>query len=402
MTTATDLETWKHVAASPDLLEAAAATDPTRVASVTRLRQHHPATHVAAALLLTQARCKAQVKFPNDASRLLADPSGVEQASSMAVAHYKAQRFKKAGILCVADLCCGIGGDAMALTRLGLEVLAVDRDPLRAWMTAQNAGCESRVADVQDLLTDQAPWLTPASGPWALHLDPARRNDAGRRLKLADYLPPPATVCRLLESHPDATVKLSPAVDLDELATALPPGELEFISEAGHLVQALLHTGRLQAHAINGKPPHTATLLTGQAVHTLCGQAQAPERLPLSKPLQYLFTVDPAVERAQLIHLLGLPALHPRLGLLTANELPPSPWLTAFELIETLPLRPKKLKAWLSRHDAGLIEVKTRGKAVDPDLLQTQLRGHGKTPYTLFAMRFDQRRVVFITRRLTS
>ncbi|OLT16508.1 hypothetical protein BJF78_13855 [Pseudonocardia sp. CNS-139] len=51
---------------------------------------------------------------------------GLEQSSAEVVARHTARRY--AGAATVADLCCGIGGDLLALAA-GSAVVAVDRDP---------------------------------------------------------------------------------------------------------------------------------------------------------------------------------------------------------------------------------------------------------------------------------
>lgn len=404
------LATWQAVADDADLLRLAAACEPSDVASVSRLRKSYPVDQVAVALELTKARRKATTKFPAAAAGLFADVPGVEQATSLTAATHKANRFVSgplagAGVI---DLCCGVGGDAMGFVAAGLNVTAIDRDPVRAWMASHNARCASRVADAQSLLDESVPTGT------ALHLDPARRTGAGRVFRLADHLPAPATIAALLARFPDAAVKLSPAVNLAELdeelisklpdtkvpgaklpGSTLPGAEIEFISEAGRLVQSVLWTGRLR-----GDHPRTATLLVQGQTHTLTGP---PDEPGFGFPGQYLYSVDAAAERAGLLHRFGLPAIHPRLGLLTADDILDNPWLTGFELLAELPYsakNPKKIKAWLSDHDAGVVEIKTRGKAVDPDPLQRALRGNGSTPYTLFVLRFDQRLSCLITRRL--
>ena len=59
----------------------------------------------------------------------------------------------------------------MALAKVA-SVEAVDRDPLRCWMTARNAGCRTLDQDVTDIALDDR----------FLHIDPARRDEAsGRR-----------------------------------------------------------------------------------------------------------------------------------------------------------------------------------------------------------------------------
>ena len=96
---------------------------------------------------------------------------------------------------------------------------------------------------------------------------------------------------------------------------------------------------------------------------------------------------------------LAAPAIHPKLGLLSADEPIDSPWLTAFELQAHMPWREKRVRQWLRAHDAGLVEVKTRGRAVDPDPLQKRLRGRGNTSFTVFVLRWDRQRIAMIARR---
>ena len=172
-------------------------------------------------------------------------------------------------------------------------------------------------------------------------------------------------------------------------------GELEDISDHGRLVQAVLWCGRF------ANEERAATLIDDTAIHRIRGAPSSPR---FTKAGRYLYTFDASVERAgligQLSTMLDAPAIHPKLGLLTSEQVIDSPWVTGFELIERLPWRPKRVKQWLSAHDGGLVEVKTRGKACDPDSEQRRLRGNGATPYTVFILRFDTKVEALITRRL--
>ena len=60
----------------------------------------------------------------------------LEQASSRRAAAYHARRFAQAGIRQVADVCGGIGGDALAFARAGLRVTLYEQDPARALFAA--------------------------------------------------------------------------------------------------------------------------------------------------------------------------------------------------------------------------------------------------------------------------
>ncbi|MGB0767078.1 MAG: THUMP-like domain-containing protein [Phycisphaeraceae bacterium] len=383
-----EIELWQSVARDAVLLQRAAAIDPGDVAQVAALRRSALAERVRVALALVEARQKAAIKFGEFGERIVADPAGVEQASSRAVGRVKAERVVEAlgHSATVADLCCGIGGDSLTLDEAGLNVVAVDRDGLRAWMTRQNTRGRARAiaADVACLSLGDLP----------VHIDPARRDESsGRRAwRIEDYRPGPEVIGRLIERSRASCVKLSPGIDL----TALPwPGEVEFVSEHGRLVQALLWSGAFE------RSPRTATLVSGGSVHRLAGVPSDPPIVPAAR---YLYAFDASVERAALVGLLSaqvdMGAIHAKLGLLTSERKINSPWLVGFELIERMPWRIKRVRQWLAAHDGGLIEVKTRDKACDPDRVQRQLRCDGGTSYTVFVLRFDTRVQALVTRRL--
>ncbi len=97
-----------------------------------------------------------------------------------------------------------------------------------------------------------------------------------------------------------------------------------------------------------------------------------------------------------------LASIHPQLGLLTSDrpEACDSPWLTPFELAVQMPWRAKKVRRWLAGQDAGVVEVKTRGGAVDPEKARRELRGKGQTPFTVFVLRRGRKLVAYVTRRV--
>ena len=92
--------------------------------------------------------------------------------------------------------------------------------------------------------------------------------------------------------------------------------------------------------------------------------------------------------------------LHPRVGLLTSDARIESPWLTGFEVIESMPWNESRVKAALDALGAGIVEVKTRGKVVNPDVVQMALRGVGDRTLTVFVLRFEKTVRAIIARRL--
>lgn len=376
----TDIETWQAALADETLLCAAAATDSTEVSAVTALRKRWSAPLVAAAIELTGARRRSEGRVP-DPARLVADRTGLEQATSFDVATWKAQRFRDHGAPTL-DLCCGIGGDLMALAPV-VPVTGIDHAPLRAWMAGINADCPVRCADVLEV--DRSGHL--------IHLDPSRRDErTGARRHAIDDAEPGRAFITEVTGDLGAAIKLGPGID----PTTVPDPdatELEFISRAGRLVQAVLWCGEL-VHTPGGR---TATSLPGGV--TLSGMPAPP---PVVDGLDAMLHVpDPAIERAGLLGIVaddldaGEPA--PGLGLLTGPAGRKSPWMKSFDVVAVMPWRQARVRKWLADHDGGIVTVRTRGKAVDPDIEQRVLRGRGTTEFTLFVLRLGRRIVAVVT-----
>src|SRR5580698_6638370 len=76
------------------------------------LRREYPASLAAAAVAQHELRLAARGKFSR-AMEMLFTRAGYEQSSSETIAWHRAARF--GGARRIADLCCGIGGDLIAL-----------------------------------------------------------------------------------------------------------------------------------------------------------------------------------------------------------------------------------------------------------------------------------------------
>jgi hypothetical protein len=98
----------------------------------------------------------------------------------------------------------------------------------------------------------------------------------------------------------------------------------------------------------------------------------------------------------------GLMSLTAGGGYLTGDQVAPGPWTSDFEVVEVMPYRPKRLKAWLAQRNIGRLEIKLRGVEVDPGRLLHQLRSPGSAAATLILLRQGQKVVAVATRRLPS
>lgn len=396
------LEDWQDYASSGPATGLLAVPLQPTVADLAALRKIWPQGVVAVAVENARARNRAASKLDAKlVERLFADEPGVMVASSSLAAGYKASRFARANAP-VFDLCCGIGADAYELMRAGVAVTAVDQDPVRAWMAATNAGCPSEVGDV-----GSSEWIERIAGS-LVHLDPSRRDKAKRRHDYEAYRPGPPTIEAILERAAGACVKLGPGVDLSLLPE--PAGShLEFVSEHGRLTQALLWTGSLAESAELPGGHRRATLLpSGESFNAPPGPLIDADGWydsdgPTTPVLPYLYEADPTLERPGLLGpfaaALGIRPIHPAVGLLTSEAPLQSPWLTTFEVLDTMPWRTKAVRSRLHELGAGVVTIKTRAKLVDPDALQKTLRGKGDKELVVFILKLGEKATAIICER---
>ncbi|MCD9144668.1 THUMP-like domain-containing protein [Streptomyces albireticuli] len=346
------------------------------LATATRLRRDHPAELVSAALGQARLRQRAVAKFgAEDAFRMFFTPNGVEQSTRKSVAEYRAARFAGLGIRSVADLCCGIGGDAIALARLGIRVLAVDRDPLTCEAARANAEAlglaeliEVRCADVAEIDT---------TGYDAVFVDPARRGGRGRIFDPEAYSPPLSWAVGAALKAPHAALKIAPGVPHE----AVPDGaEAEWISDGGDVKEAVLWFGTAPG-------TRRATLLPG--AHTLVG-AGLPD--PAVRPVgRYLYEPDGAVIRAHLVadvaERVAGGLIDETIAYVTSDRLVETPYAAAYEITDVMPFNLKKLKALLRERKVGVVTVKKRGSAVEPEELRKKLKLDGANSCTILLTR---------------
>ena len=361
------------------LAELADYTPGQELAVATRLRRSHDAELVSAAIGQARLRQRAAAKFgAADAARMYFTPDGVEQATRSSVADWRAARFKALGVRRLADLCSGIGGDAVALARAGIEVLAVDRSPLTCAVAEANAAAlgldgliRQRCGDVADV---------PLRGFDAVFVDPARRGGRGRIFDPESYSPPLSWAVTAARQTPFAALKVAPGIPHE----AVPEGaEAEWVSDSGDVKEAVLWFGTGPAQG----QPHRATLLPDGV--TLTG-GQLPD-LEAGPVRRYLYEPDGAVIRAHLVAevagQLDAGLIDPTIAYLTADTLRPTPYATPYEITDVLPFGLKKLKSLLRERGVGTVVIKKRGSAIEPEELRRKLKPEGSNSCTVFLTR---------------
>nr|WSX21189.1 class I SAM-dependent methyltransferase [Streptomyces tubercidicus] len=370
------------------------------LAAATRLRRDHPADLVSAALGQAQLRQRAVAKFGADAWRMYFTTNGVEQSTRATVAAHRAARLAALGVRTLADLCCGIGGDAIALARAGIRVLAVDRDPLACAAARANAEAlglaeliEVRCADVTEVDT---------AGYDAVFVDPARRRGkgaarsasvrgggratGGRIFDPEAYSPPLSWAVEAARKAPVAALKIAPGVPHD----ALPEdAETEWISDGGDVKEAVVWFGAAGDGADRITPGGRRATLLPAGDSLLGAGLPDPEPGPVG---DWLYEPDGAVIRAHLVADVARQVdgrlIDPTIAYITADRPAKTPYATAYAITDVLPFHVKKLKALLRERGVGIAVIKKRGSAVEPEELRKKLKlGGGRKSCTIFLTR---------------
>lgn len=363
---------WTATGAELLRLLAAQPADPsTDLRLATRLREQYPAGLVAQALLQHELRLRARAKFSR-AMDMFFTRHGLEQASAEVVARYRSARFSGAGP--VTDLCCGIGGDLIALAA-GDRVVGVDLDPVHLRMAAANAavyGVGSRVttvcADVRDV---------SLAGAGAVFIDPARRAGA-RRLRPGDSEPPLGWCLSLATRVARVGIKAAPGLPHE----AVPDGwELEFIAVGRDLKEAAAWSPALATAA------RRATILPGG--HTLTAADGDP--VDVRPPGAFLLDPNPAVTRARAVADLARAAgawkIDEQIAFLATDQEIHTPFGRTLRVIDSAPWRQKELPARLRALGAGAVDIRRRGLAGDVQQLHRRLKLTGSRRLTLVMTR---------------
>ncbi|MBO0821125.1 MAG: SAM-dependent methyltransferase [Nocardiopsaceae bacterium] len=387
---------------------------PGELAVAARLRREFPADLAAAAMAQAALRETAAAKFGR-AGEMLFTRGGYEQASGEIIARHRAARFAAARR--VADLCCGIGGDLLALGT-GLanagpaepgagageagsfvrEILAVDLDCVHARLARHNAavygasvdgarGVRAVVADVRDV---------PLTGFDAVFVDPARRADPrgggpGGRFRAGVCEPPLEWCFGLAGPGPAVCVKAAPGLP----AELIPPDwEAEFIADGRDLKEAVLWSPAFAAAAGTPSGPagiRRATVLPGG--HTLTTVPGDP--VAVAEPGEFLLDPSPAVTRAGLVEdlarTIGGWKIDERIAFLALDRAASTPFGRTLRVLHSAPWNSRRFAARLRELGVGAADLRRRGLAGDVETIRRRLRLAGPNRATIVLTRVANR-----------
>ena len=373
------------------------------------LREEFPPDLVAAALTQQALRMSARAKFGR-ADQMLFTRAGLEQASSEQTARHAAGRF--AGARLIADLCCGIGGNLVALARLtaadGAHVVGVDADLTSVAFAKHNVLAHAS-DDLSGRAVPSAPPVPAArSGPAtsasvvcadvrefplagfdAVFIDPARR-DGQRRLPAGQYRPPLRWCLGLACTVSRGCVKAAPGIQRD----LVPAGwETEFVAIGRELKEALLWS---PAFATPGVASRATVLPSGETlVSSATGQRAPLPPVPVAPPGDYLLDPNPAVTRAGLVadlaRSLGAWQIDPMIAFLSCGEPVTTPFARTLAVMESAPWHEKRFAARLRELGIGSADIRRRGLAGDVAAIHRRLGLHGDESATIVLTRVSDR-----------
>lgn len=358
---------WLTTDEAADWFAWLAEIDRTAISTVTRLRKELDAGQAQALLQQLDLRRRGAKKF-DLAEKMFFTDVGLQQSTDEQISAYKASRFPEGKPL--ADLCCGIGGDLIALAKRG-PTTAVDASAEHLCFAEANVSAHgAKLAGTQCGLAEEAPLESFA----AWHIDPDRRHDNRRTIRLESFQPSLEHLEEMLRQNRNAALKLAPASSIPERWQE--EGTCEWISNHRECKQLVVWLGDLSA----GNALRRVTRIEPD------GQVDSYEALPagLSSAEEvgrYLFDPDPALVAAGLVDALGkqlnLARVSAKSHYLTGDQPVKHPLLQGFEVIEQEKIDPKRLKKAVAQADWGTLELKQRGMELKLETLRKQLKPRG-------------------------
>jgi hypothetical protein len=329
---------------------------------VERLRRELPPARAHLVVEQIELRERARDKF-RLAERMYFTPKGLEQATDDVLAAYKAGRFPANEP--VVDLCCGIGGDLMALAQRERAV-GVDRDPVVAILAMANV--KLLEAPAATVVADDAMNRAPREGCW--HCDPDRRPGERRTTSAEAFQPSLESLNLFLTQNANAAIKLAPATEAP--GDWAERGELEWLGSRGECRQQVAWFGGPARY----RGQRVATIAEQGNLRTIVGQPNVP--LAVAPRLgRYVYEPHAAILAARLTGIIareqGIDAVSANTAYLTGDRPVSDPALAGFLINDELPLDRRQLRAYCRERGLARLEIKKRGVQLHPAQLRREI-----------------------------
>ncbi|MEZ6092867.1 MAG: hypothetical protein R3C03_01320 [Pirellulaceae bacterium] len=360
--------------------------------TIKRLRKTYSPQQAAMIIELVQLQNKAKVKF-SLADQMLLTRVGYEQATSERLAKYKASCFPTAGV--IADICTGIGGDAIALAQgrhlIGIEsqqnLTAFARHNLRVYQRSE--------FDIRNEM------FSPGAVDSAemIHIDPDRRS-VGRTIRPEDFSPSLSEVIKSLGSRV-AAIKLAPASgvphDLRKIA------HREWLGESREAKQQVLWFN----HDQKANDFSTATVVRrdGSFESLTFANDETFGTVSIAKEIgSFILEPHAALLAGKLNRAAArwfrLNRVGPGVAYLTGDELCETSLMSQFAVVEVVPLHLERVADTIKKRKFGKIEWKKR--AVEQQTFEqlAKIKGKGDEPITAIVTPTAAQAVVVFCRRI--
>ena len=305
-----------------------------------------------ARLVATQVKylARAASKLPSyAAAQCILPPLAFEQASSEACAAHKRIDGDTA-----LDLTCGLGVDALFLSRRFRRVVTLERSETLARIAAENFR-RLQAANIEVVHTSAEEYLQrPGLRFDWIFADPDRRSADGRKLVRLEACSPDVTALMplIMRASGRLCIKNSPLFDVDEALRLFPDSRVEVVSLGDECKEVLVY-------ADGTGPALTATALGRGSFTATPGQTPppAPDTFDPSR-YRWLVVPDVALQKARLarLHLRGKADIWSENGYGFAAEEPQEVIGKVFAVERIEPYDPRRLKRSLKGAGAELMK----------------------------------------------
>ena len=282
---------------------------------------------------------RAQKKLPSYfASRCIIPSLAFEQSSSEECAAHKPLSGGA-----VLDLTCGLGVDALYLSRRFERVVTIERNEVLAEVARENFR-RLGAKNIEVVCADSAEFVATCHDhfDWC-YADPDRRGEKGEKLvRLEDCSPDMVSLMPCLRSIADRVcIKASPMFDVEEAQHLFEGCSVEVVSLGDECKEVLIYIGE------NGGGKVTATAL-GIGSYTAVTNGSAPVAPPEFTPENYHWLVQPdvALQKCRLAreYLTGKADIWSENGYGFAEQRPEDGLFRIYEIECIEPFDPKRLK----------------------------------------------------------